>query len=118
MSFPEPRRARRARRRRREVVPQFPTARQEREVRRTLDREVDKVVEREPGSARIESPGRQLPAQHRHDLEVDQLGRSELMTTHPRTGKVAVGAVVTQRCCQDAGVNDEHGRLERLGLPP
>lgn len=80
-------------------------------MRRALDRELEEIVEGQSGPSRVELSCRKLTAQHRDDLEIDQLGRSQILTAQAPTCSVAVGAVVCQGSRQYARVNDEHGRF-------
>lgn len=53
---------------------------------------------------------REVSAEHRGDLEVDQLRSCQVLTAKSCTGSVARAAVIGQRYCKDTGVNDEHAR--------
>ena len=65
-------------------------------MRRPLDREVEQIVEGQSSPSRVELSRRKLTAQHRGDLEIDQLGRSDVLTTQAPARSVAVRAVVAQ----------------------
>lgn len=75
-------------------------------------RKIDEIRERELGAPPIESSQRRVPAEHRSDLEIDQLGRREILRLETVARVVAIGAVVGERGREDACVNDEHGRSE------
>jgi len=47
---------------------------------RAPDRELEEIVECQSGPSRVEPSRRKLTAQHRGDLEIDQLGRSHVLT--------------------------------------
>ena len=83
-----------------------------------MDRQFEEILERQASPSRIEPSHRVLTAQHRDDLEVDQLGGGEILTAEVPARSVAVGTVVAQRGRQHARVNDEHGRFGRLWPRP
>lgn len=55
----------------------------------------------------------EMPAQNGSDLEVDEVGRGQVLTAKALTSQVAVAAVVGQRHYEHAGINDEHVRTAR-----
>lgn len=75
-------------------------------------RKIDEIRERELGTPPIESPERRVPAEHRSDFEIDHLGCREILRPETVARTVPIGAVVGERGCEDARVNDEHGRSE------
>ena len=87
-------------------------------MRRALDRDIEEIVESQSIPSTVELSDRKLAAQHRDDLEIDQLGCSQTMTAQAHARNVAVLAVICQGGRQYARVNDEHGRFERLWPRP
>ena len=82
-------------------------------MRRAPDRELEEIVEGQSSPSRVEPSHRKLTAQHRGDLEIDQLGRSDVLTTQAPPRGVTVRTVVAQGGRENARVNDEHGLFGR-----
>jgi hypothetical protein len=97
-----------------DVVPELPTASQQRSVWSPAQGQLDQVGEGELGAARVEMPVYNLTPDHRCCLEVDQLRSDERLPPRSCPGRVPVGAIVCKRRREDAGVNDQHGP----GAPP
>ena len=92
-----------------QVVPQLPTARQQRQMCGPVHRQRRQIRQGQRRSAVVEHPHPVLTTQHRGDLQVDQFWYCQRLTTKPGASGIPVGAVVGQGDREDAGVNDEHG---------
>lgn len=80
----------------------------------TRHRKIDEIRQGELGTPPIEASQRRVPAEHRSDLEIDQLGGREILRPETVARMVAIGAVVGERGREDARINDEHARSEPL----
>jgi len=67
------------------------------------------IVEDQSSPSRIEPPHGNLTAQHRDDLEIDQLGRSEVLTAEALL-VVAGGSPLEDGTCVRGDVLDLHAR--------
>ena len=92
----------------REIVPQFPAAGQQRDVRGSMHRQGREVGQREVRPADVDTPCTVLTTQNRNDLQVDQLRRGQCLTAKAGSSGISVRAVISQRDRKDARVNDEH----------
>lgn len=80
-------------------------------MRGALDRHRAQVVQREIGSSDVERSGDHPPTQYRNNFEIQELRGDEILSTEPPSSSVPIGAVISQRNREDAGINDEHGRF-------
>lgn len=103
----------------REVLSQFPAARDEHPVIDPLHRQGPQVVQGEGHPPRVQLAAAGEASPYRNNLEVDQAGRREVLALEAGAKVVSVLVVVQQRDGQDAGIKDEHARTAaRSPRPP
>lgn len=76
-------------------------------------REVGKSIDGFQGTAIIHKSNALHPPQGGNDLDVDQLGRSQLVSANPVASGAALVAVIGHNEQGDACINDQHGRRGR-----
>ncbi len=74
-----------------------------------MQRQLFEVFDRETRATHRQLTREDLPPKHRDDLEVDQLGRGEVLACEAPADAVTGVAVIRKAGSQDTRVNDEHG---------
>ena len=101
-----------------DVGTELPASWQQRQVPCSLHRKVRQVRQSQLCAPQIQGTNEDLLAKDRGHLQVDQLGRGEILTSQMSASEVSVRTVICQRDHQHAGVNDEHVPPECSQQPP